>query len=48
VLTLGAALAGLGERDAACQTYAKVLKQYPQISNAMRQRVKTEQASASC
>jgi tol-pal system protein YbgF len=45
---LGASLAGLGERDAACQTYAKVLKQYPQISNAMRQRVKTEQASASC
>lgn len=45
---LGASLAGLGERDAACQTYAKVLKQYPQMSNAMRQRVKTEQASASC
>ena len=38
----------LGERDAACSTYAQVLKQYPQTSNALRQRVITEQASAGC
>jgi tol-pal system protein YbgF len=48
LLKLGLSLAGLGERDAACQTYAQVLKQYPKVTNAMRTRVATEQASASC
>ncbi|MBN8996153.1 MAG: tol-pal system protein YbgF [Rhizobiales bacterium] len=48
LLKLGLSLAGLGERDAACQTYAQVLKQYPKATNAMRTRVATEQASASC
>jgi tol-pal system protein YbgF len=48
LLKLGLSLAGLGERAAACSTYTQVLKQYPQMSNAMRQRVATEQASASC
>src|SRR4029077_13544716 len=48
LLKLGLSLAGLGERDAACSTYAQVLKQYPEVSNALRQRVKAEQASASC
>jgi tol-pal system protein YbgF len=48
LLKLGLSLAGLGERDAACQTYIKVLKQYPQASKSLRQRVAVEQASASC
>lgn len=48
LLKLGLSLAGLGERDAACSTFAAVLKQYPDASNALRQRVKFEQASASC
>jgi len=48
LLKLGLSLAGLGERDAACSTYAQVLKQYPQASNALRQRIAVEQASASC
>jgi tol-pal system protein YbgF len=48
LLKLGLSLAGLGERDAACSTYAQVLKQYPQSSNALRQRVAVEQASANC
>jgi tol-pal system protein YbgF len=48
LLKLGLSLAGLGERDAACSTYAQVLKQYPQTSNALRQRIAVEQASASC
>jgi len=48
LLKLGLSLAGLGERDMACSTYAKVLKQYPQVSNAMKQRIKVEQASARC
>jgi tol-pal system protein YbgF len=48
LLKLGLALAGLGERDAACSTSAQVLKQDPQASNALRQRIAVEQASASC
>lgn len=48
LLKLGLSLAGLGERDAACQIYSMATKQYPQMSNALRQRVKNEQASASC
>jgi len=48
LLKLGLSLAGLGERDAACSTYAEVLKKYPQASKALRQRVATEQAVASC
>ena len=48
LLKLGLSLAGLGERDAACSTYAAVLKQYPQASNALRQRVVSEQAVADC
>lgn len=48
LLKLGLSLAGLGERDMACSTYAKVLKQYPQVTNAMKQRIKVEQASARC
>ena len=48
LLKLGLSLAGLGEREAACSTYAAVLKQYPQASNALRQRVVSEQAVAAC
>lgn len=48
LLKLGLSMAGLGYRDEACQMYAATLKQYPDMSNALRQRVKNEQASASC
>ncbi|SHG73893.1 tol-pal system protein YbgF [Kaistia soli DSM 19436] len=48
LLKLGLSLVGLGQRDAACGTYAEILKKYPKASNALMQRVKTEQASASC
>jgi len=48
LLKLGMSLAGLNQREAACATYAEVLKQYPKSSNALLQRVKQEQASASC
>lgn len=48
LLKLGLSLAGLGEREAACSTYAEVLKKYPNSSNALRQRVQTEQAVARC
>lgn len=48
LLKLGLSMAGLGYRDEACKMYALSLKQYPQMPNGLRQRVKTEQASASC
>lgn len=48
LLKLGLSLAGLGEREAACSTFTAVLKQYPEASNALLQRVKVEQSSASC
>jgi len=48
LLKLGLSLKGLGERDAACQTYAKLLKDYPTITNVMVQRVKQEQKNATC
>lgn len=48
LLKLGMSLAGLNQREAACATYAEVLKQYPKSSRALLQRVKQEQASASC
>ena len=48
MLLLGKSLAGIPEREAACQTFAAALKQYPTMSNALRQRVITEQANAGC
>jgi TolA-binding protein len=45
---LALSLPGLDERDAACSTYAEVLKKYPDSSNALRQRVAAEQAVANC
>ncbi|WP_169516669.1 tol-pal system protein YbgF [Kaistia adipata] len=48
LLKLGMSLAGMNQREAACATYTEVLKQYPKSSNALLQRVKQEQASASC
>jgi tol-pal system protein YbgF len=48
LLKLGLSMAGLDYRDEACKMYALALKQYPQMSNGLRSRVKAEQASASC
>jgi tol-pal system protein YbgF len=48
MLLLGKSLAGIPEREAACQTFAAALQQYPDMSNALRQRVITEQANAGC
>ncbi len=48
LLKLGLSLVGLGQREAACGTYAEIPKKYPKASNALLQRVKAEQASASC
>ncbi len=48
LLKLGLSLAGLGQTADACKMYALDLKQFPTMSNALRQRVVTEQGSASC
>jgi TolA-binding protein len=48
MLLLGKSLAGIPEREAACQTFAAALKQYPQMTPTLRQRVLSEQANAGC
>lgn len=45
---LGLSLAGLGERDAACASYAELLQRYPQASPSLRDRVAAEQQTAKC
>lgn len=48
LLKLGISLVGLDQRDVACATFAEVGKRYPDISGALKQRIKQEQALASC
>jgi tol-pal system protein YbgF len=48
LLKLGVSLAGLNQRDVACATYAEVSKRYPDASGQLKQRLKQEQALASC
>lgn len=48
LLRLGMSLKQLGEKEKACQTYAAVLVKYPRASNAVKQRVQTEQKNAGC
>lgn len=48
LLRLGMALSVLGQPTTACATYAQVLREYPDISAALRQRVVAEQANAAC
>lgn len=48
LLKLGLSLAGLNQRDAACATYAQILKQYPKATRALVDRVQAEQKRASC
>lgn len=48
LLKLGLSLDRLGARKEACSAYAEVLRSYPEINNALRQRVLAEQASAEC
>lgn len=48
MLKLGVALAGLNQRDLACATLGEIGKRYPNASAQFKQRVKQEQALASC
>lgn len=45
---LGVSLAAMNQRDVACATFTEVLQRYPQSSDALKERVKQEQATASC
>ena len=48
LLRLGIALNGLGAREQACATYAKLGVDYPQASNAVRQGVVRERRRSGC
>lgn len=45
---LGTSMAAMGQRDVACATFSEVLQRYPQTTDALRERIKQEQALASC
>ncbi|MEQ1940831.1 tol-pal system protein YbgF [Mesorhizobium sp. VNQ89] len=48
LLKLGVSLVGLDQRDVACATFAEIGKKYPDASGVLKERVKQEQALASC
>ena len=48
LLKLGMALAGAGEQDTACRTFAEVLKRYPKQPTAFMQRLGDEKSKAKC
>ncbi len=48
LLKLGISLAQLGQAEAACGTFEQVLQRYPDVSNALRLRLATEQVNAGC
>jgi tol-pal system protein YbgF len=48
LLKLGVSLNGLDQHDVACATYKEIGKRYPKSSDALKQRVKQEQALAGC
>lgn len=48
LLKLGVSLSGLNQRDLACATLGEIGKRYPNVSAQFKQRVKQEQALASC
>jgi tol-pal system protein YbgF len=45
---LATSLAALNQREVACATYAEVERRYPQASDALMERVRQGQSSASC
>jgi tol-pal system protein YbgF len=45
---LGVSLVGLHQRDVACATFGEIGKRYPDVSGALKERIKQEQALAAC
>ncbi|WP_265517692.1 tol-pal system protein YbgF [Nitratireductor luteus] len=48
LLKLGISLAALDQQDVACATYDEIGQRYPQVSDALRQRVQQERTLAGC
>lgn len=48
LMKLGVALAGLGEKEAACATFSEVAKKYPDATGATMSRVVNEQQRVQC
>lgn len=48
LMKLGVSLSALGEKDAACGTFAELGRRYPQGSQSLMSRVRDEQAKAGC
>lgn len=48
LLKLGIALTGSGERDTACRTFGELLRRYPDITPAFKERLVAEQRKAQC
>jgi TolA-binding protein len=48
LLKLGVSMIGLNQKDVGCATFKEVTKRYPNATDAMKQRVKQEQALAAC
>lgn len=48
LLKLGVSLTALDQIDVACATFQEIGQRYPQISDALRERVRSERASAGC
>jgi tol-pal system protein YbgF len=48
LLKLGISLVGLNQRDVACATFGEIGKRYPDVSGALKARIKQERAQASC
>ncbi|MEH6727820.1 MAG: tol-pal system protein YbgF, partial [Hyphomicrobiales bacterium] len=48
LLKLGLSLHELGETEAACATYAELVRKYPAASSPVKQRVRDERKSAKC
>lgn len=48
LVKLGVALVGLGEKEAACATFAEVARKYPDATGATKARVAGEQQRANC
>lgn len=48
LLKLGISLVGLKQRDVACATFNEIGKRYPDITTALKDRVKQEQARSAC
>ncbi len=48
LLKLGVSLSALQQRDVACATYAEIGKRYKDVSSALKERVRAEQALAGC